>query len=57
MNTCYKELHGEMKSVNENCFKSSLEKSQKSLPFREIYVKNVEKNITVIGILLQVYLY
>ena len=57
MNTCYKELDGEMKSVNENCFKSSLEKSQKSLPFREIYVKNVEKNITVIGILLQVYLY
>ena len=51
MNTCYKEPDGEMNSVNENYFKSSLEKSHKSLSFREIYVKNVEKNITVIGIL------
>ena len=33
-----------MKSVNENYFKSSLENFQKSLPFREIYVKYLEKN-------------
>ena len=32
-----------MKSVNENYFKSSLEKFQKSLPFRKIYVKYLEK--------------
>ena len=38
-NTCDKELGGEMKSVYENCFKSSLENLQKLLPFRVIYVK------------------
>ena len=41
-----------MKSVNENYCKSSLENFQKSLPFREIYAKNLEKNSTVTGILL-----
>ena len=39
---CCKELGGEMKSVNENYFKSSL--VQKSLPFRKIYIKYLEKN-------------
>ena len=39
-----KELGGEMKSVRETYFKSSLEKFQKSLPFKEIYVKYLEKN-------------
>ena len=34
----------EMKSVNENYFKSSIKNFQKSLPFREIYVKYLEKN-------------
>ena len=43
-----------MKPVNENYFKSSLEKFQKSLPFREIYVKYLEKNSIVISILLEV---
>ena len=38
-NTCDKELGGEMKSVNENCFESSLENFQKLLPFRDIYGK------------------
>ena len=38
-NTCDKELDGEMKSVNENCFESSLENFQKLLPFRDIYGK------------------
>ena len=33
-----------MKSVNENYFKSSFETFQKSLPFREIYLKYIEKN-------------
>ena len=37
-NTCDKELRDEMKFVNENYFKSSLENFQKSLPFGEIYV-------------------
>ena len=32
------------KSAYENYLKSSLEIFQKSLPFREIYVKNLEKN-------------
>ena len=50
-NTCDKEL-GKMKFVNENSFKSSLENVQKSLPFREIYVRYLEKNSIVIGILL-----
>ena len=43
-NTCDKELGGEMKSVKENHFKNSLENFQKSLPFREIYIKYLEKN-------------
>ena len=34
----------EMKSVNENYFTSSIKNFQKSLPFREIYVKYLEKN-------------
>ena len=42
-NTCDKEL-GEMKSAYENYFKSSPESLQKSLPFRVIYVKYLEKN-------------
>ena len=41
-----------MKSVNENYFKSSLENFQKLLPFRKIYVKYLEKNSIVKGILL-----
>ena len=41
---CYKELDGEMKSANENYPKSSLENVQKSLPFRKIYIKYLEKN-------------
>ena len=44
LDTCDKELGDEMKSVNENYLKSSLEKFQNSLPFREIYVKYLEKN-------------
>ena len=36
-----------MKSVNENYFKSSLENFQK---FRNIYVKYLEKNRIVIGV-------
>ena len=51
-NTCDRELGCEIKSVNENYSKSWLEKFQKSLPFREIYVKLLEKNSIVIGILL-----
>ena len=43
-NTCDKEPCGEMKCLNENYFKSSLENYQKALVFREIYVKNFEKN-------------
>ena len=43
-NTCDKELGSEMDSVNENVFKSSPENFQKSLPFREIYVKYLEQN-------------
>ena len=38
-NTYHKELGGEMKSVNENYFKSSIENFQKSLHFREMYVR------------------
>ena len=33
-----------MKSVNENYFKRSFETFQKPLPFREIYLKYIEKN-------------
>ena len=33
-----------MKSVNENYFKSQLENFQKPLPFREMFVKYLEKN-------------
>ena len=33
-----------MKSVYENYFKGSLENFRESLPFREIYVKYLEKN-------------
>ena len=43
-NTCDKGLGGEIKSLYENYFKNSLEILQKSLPFREIYVKYLEKN-------------
>ena len=43
-NTRDNELGGEMKSAYENYFKSSLENLQKSLPFREIYVKYLGKN-------------
>ena len=41
-----------MKSVNENNCNISLKIFQKSLPFRDIYVKYLKKNIIVIGILL-----
>ena len=44
-NTCDKELGSEIKSGSENYFKSSLENFQKPLPFRDIYVKYLEKNI------------
>ena len=43
-NTCDRELGREMKSVNENHFKSSLKNFQNSLPFREISAKYLEKN-------------
>ena len=43
-NTCDKELGNEIKSVNENYFKISLENFQKSLPIHEIYVKYLQKN-------------
>ena len=46
-NTCDKELGSEMKSVNENYL---LQKFQKSLSFREIYVEYLEKNSIVIGL-------
>ena len=49
-NNCDKELGGEMYSVNENYFKSSLENLQKSLPFREIYLKCFGKNSIDIAI-------
>ena len=39
-----KELGGEMKPAYENYFKSSIKNFQKSIPFREIYVKYLEKN-------------
>ena len=44
LDTCDKELGDEMKSVNENYLKCSLEKFQNSLPFRKISVKYLEKN-------------
>ena len=37
-----------MKCVNEKYFKGSFENFQKSIPFREIYVKHLEKNGIVI---------
>ena len=43
LNTCDKELGGEMKSGYENYLQSSLEIFQKSLLFRKIYVKYLEK--------------
>ena len=43
-NTCDKELGGEMKSVNEKYFKSLIDNFQKSLRFREIYVKYLENS-------------
>ena len=43
-NTCGKELDGEIKSAYEKCSKSFFKNFQKSLPFREIYVKYLEKN-------------
>ena len=42
-NTCDKELGGEMKSAYENYLQSSLENFQKSLLFRKMYVKYLEK--------------
>ena len=39
-----KELGTKMNSDNENYFKSSLENIQKSLLFKKIYVKYLEKN-------------
>ena len=50
-NTCDKELGDEIKSVNENYFKDSLENFQKSFPIREIHVKYLEKNCIVTSIL------
>ena len=41
-------LDSEMKSVNENYFKSSLENFQKSLNFVEIYVKYLDSVVAVI---------
>ena len=43
-NTCDKELGGGMKSDYENYLKSSVENLQKSLPFRVICLKYLEKN-------------
>ena len=43
-NTSDKVLAGEIKSAYENYLKNSLENFQESLPFREIYVKYLEKN-------------
>ena len=43
-NTSDKELAGEIKTTQENYFKSSLENFQKSLRFKKIYVKYSEKN-------------
>ena len=49
--TCDKELGGEMKFVKENYLnKSSLVNFRKSLPFREVYLKYLEKNSIAIGI-------
>ena len=43
-NTCYKELGSEIKSDNEKYLnKSSLVNFQKSIPFRKIYAKYLEK--------------
>ena len=49
-NTCDKELDGEMKSVNENCFESSLENFQKLLPFRDIYGKYQRKTVYSVSV-------
>ena len=43
-NTCDKERGEEIKSAYENYFKRSLKTLENSLPFREIYVKYLEKN-------------
>ena len=38
-NTCDKELDDDIKSVNENYFKSSFKNFKKSLSLKETYVK------------------
>ena len=43
-NTCDKERGEEIKSAYENYFKRSLKTLENSLPFREIYLKYLEKN-------------
>ena len=43
-NTCDKEPGSEIKSAYENYSKSSFWNFQNSLPFRETYVKYLEKN-------------
>ena len=49
--TCDKELGGEMKFVKESYLnKSSLVNFWKPLPFREVYVKYLEKNSIAVGI-------
>ena len=45
-NTCDKEFGVEINSAYENYFKRSLKNLQKSLCFREIYLKCLEKNST-----------
>ena len=42
--TCNKELGGQMASAYKIYFRSSHENFQKSPPFRETYVKYLEKN-------------
>ena len=37
-----------MKSAHKNYFKSSLENLKNPLPFREIYIKYLEKNSTYV---------
>ena len=51
-NTCKRELGG-MKCVNDmkTTTKKSLENFQKQLPFRETYVKYVEKNYIIMALL------
>ena len=43
-NTCDKELGREMKSTCENYSRSSLKNFLNSLPFRETYIKYLEKS-------------